>query len=378
MDWCRKNYHIELDELASRAGIKSGLLRRAYKGEMVLTAEQLWDLGETLDLEMSFMRKRDISKGEIRLPHFRAASCRPQPSTELMMLLGRMERHRGHFEGVLDESPRRNARRVKYPSQRSGAGYASKAKAVRRWLGISGDASFAELRGRVEAKDIMVFVSNSWRRWGTPVNGKGEDQFKGFALRHELLPIIFVAKEREERDQSFTLMHELAHLLLHKGDAIDGADSLDALLSRGNKQEQEANTLAGYILLSEEARGEVDVLPLEGKEVRKLGQELDRICKRHGAGKAAVLAYLAASRGAAAAARAHNCWTQSMKQSKKKTSKKEAEAESAKKIWDIFGYRYVTEVMDAEANERITTHKALVYMNVDLDTFQIMVKQKDS
>ncbi|MBF2759550.1 MAG: ImmA/IrrE family metallo-endopeptidase, partial [Ectothiorhodospiraceae bacterium AqS1] len=154
------------------------------------------------------------------------------------------------------------------------------APAAGRRLGQQGQGRAAELRARIEANDIMVFVSNSWRRWNIHLDSKGEERFKGFALRHEVLPIIFVAKERDERDQSFTLMHELAHLILHKADALDGEQSLVAL-SRENKQEFEANALASYILLSDEARREIDAVQVESKDAHKIGLALDRICKRH-------------------------------------------------------------------------------------------------
>lgn len=372
VEWCRKNYHIELDELAVRAGIKPDLLRRACNRERVLTGAQLRNMGRALDLGTYFFTaKMDVSKTEMRLPHFRAAACRPQPSTELMMLLGRMERHREYFDAVLDESPRRNARKPAYPRLRPDASWAGKARAVRKWLGISGAEGFAELRARIEDRDIMVFVSNSWRRWNIHVDSKGEERFKGFALRHEVLPIIFVAKEKDERDQSFTLMHELAHLILHKVDALDGEKSLVAL-SRENKQEFEANALASYILLSDEARREIDAVQVENKDTRKTGLALDRICKRHRVSKAAVLAYIVASKGATAAMRE---WT--AKQSSGKALKREVEIDAARKIWEIFGRRYVSEVLDAEAKQRLTTSTALDYMDVDLITFREVAKKKN-
>jgi Zn-dependent peptidase ImmA (M78 family) len=89
---------------------------------------------------------------------------------------------------------------------------------------------------------VLVFRSNGY-------NGKWqiakESPIIGFSLYDEVCPVIVVKKQDSETRQSFTLMHELGHLLLHKTSSID--DERDLQSHRGH--EREANAFAGYLLV---------------------------------------------------------------------------------------------------------------------------------
>ena len=226
LQWCLRHYCLTPAELAKRAGLKPSTVRRACGGEQGLTLQEMRAITKALELNsFFFIQENNISREEVRIPQFRAAAGQPRRTTE-MLLLSRTERRRRYFEGLFEDLPALKPRKVSYPQLRPGDGYEAKARMVRRWLKLSGGAGFAELRQKVEAKGILVFVGCGTGRWQVPKDGRGREQFKSFALRHEVLPIIFVAKERDERNQSFTLLHELAHLIMHQKDAIDGERSL--------------------------------------------------------------------------------------------------------------------------------------------------------
>nr|WP_269764215.1 ImmA/IrrE family metallo-endopeptidase [Pseudomonas syringae group genomosp. 3] len=70
----------------------------------------------------------------------------------------------------------------------------------------------------------------------------------GFSLYDYRCPLIFVKKQYFETLQTFTLMHELGHILLHKESSID--DDGDFHSTQGN--EREANQFAGIILVPDE------------------------------------------------------------------------------------------------------------------------------
>ena len=61
-------------------------------------------------------------------------------------------------------------------------------------------------------------------------------------------PVIVVKKQDHDSRQSFTLMHELGHILLHRASSID--DDSDLHASGG--EEREANAFAGHLLVPDE------------------------------------------------------------------------------------------------------------------------------
>jgi Zn-dependent peptidase ImmA (M78 family) len=67
----------------------------------------------------------------------------------------------------------------------------------------------------------------------------------GFSIHHDNYPVIVVRKENSEQRQLFTLMHELAHLLIHKTSWVDDRHDLESYAG----QEREANSLAGRVLV---------------------------------------------------------------------------------------------------------------------------------
>ena len=72
-----------------------------------------------------------------------------------------------------------------------------------------------------------------------------ENPILGFALYYSICPVIVVKKQSFNTQQSFTLMHELGHLLLHKTSSID--DAGDMYSHQG--MEREANAFAGHLLV---------------------------------------------------------------------------------------------------------------------------------
>ncbi|MBF2760850.1 MAG: ImmA/IrrE family metallo-endopeptidase, partial [Ectothiorhodospiraceae bacterium AqS1] len=300
LQWCLRHYCLTPEELAKRAGLRAATVRRASTGERDLTVKQMMALAAALDLGLFFlMEEESVSKDELRVPQFRAAGGQPPRTAEMMLLLARVEKHRGYFFDLFEDFPGWKRRKVAYPKLPAGDDYAAKAKAVRRWLRLSGGEDFAALRQKVEDKGVLVFVGSGGRRgrWQAPKDRRGRDQFKGFALRHEVLPIIFVAKEKDERSQSFTLLHELAHLIMHQKDAIDGEQSLASFngVSR-SRREAEANALASHVLLPERALRAIDAKALAGMAPAEIDAALRGVCEKHRVSAMVVLARLRAAR----------------------------------------------------------------------------------
>jgi Zn-dependent peptidase ImmA (M78 family) len=89
---------------------------------------------------------------------------------------------------------------------------------------------------------VLVFRSNGYSgKWQIPK----DNPILGFTLYDAVCPVIVVKKLPWESQQSFTLAHELGHLLLHRASSID--DEQDLYSYQG--KERDANAFAGHLLV---------------------------------------------------------------------------------------------------------------------------------
>ncbi len=114
------------------------------------------------------------------------------------------------------------------------------AERVRRWLSLDDPLSFDKLRERVEDKSVFVFLTSKYSGWS-----KIDREFRGLCISHSQLPIIIINDSDAHKAQSFTLIHELGHLL--KGNmAINNWQS-------DNQEESWCNAVAGSVLIPKES-----------------------------------------------------------------------------------------------------------------------------
>lgn len=99
--------------------------------------------------------------------------------------------------------------------------------------------SFAYLRGLVEDQGIFVLLAGDCGHWSTAIDVR---IFRGFAIADELAPFIVINDQDAKTAWSFTLLHELAHLLIGETGISGGAPQ------RG--VEQLCNDAAAAVLMS--------------------------------------------------------------------------------------------------------------------------------
>ena len=126
---------------------------------------------------------------------------------------------------------------------------ANKAAIVRDWLGINCKQvkvyNFKEYRHLIEEKGIFVLMSTEYEgEW--KVNQP--EKMSGFTMTHPQMPVIFITRTSDQQ-QTFTLFHELGHLLLHRDSFFDDADNF--LNSVDSKIEQEANDFSMHCFLTD-------------------------------------------------------------------------------------------------------------------------------
>lgn len=111
-------------------------------------------------------------------------------------------------------------------------------------------AAFTYLRALVERKGIFVLLAGDCGHWSTAID---VSVFRGFAIADPLAPFIVVNDQDAKAAWCFTLLHELAHLLLGETGVSGGPPQAGI--------EQLCNDTAAAVLLD---AAEVADLPLNG------------------------------------------------------------------------------------------------------------------
>jgi len=130
----------------------------------------------------------------------------------------------------------------------------------------SANAAFTYLRSLVEEQGVFVLLAGDCGHWSTAIE---VGIFRGFAIADPLAPFIVVNDQDAKSAWSFTLLHELAHLLLGVGGVSGGPPE--------GQIEKLCNDAAAAILLD---RAEIADLPLAGNaaDVRQIDALANRAC----------------------------------------------------------------------------------------------------
>lgn len=111
------------------------------------------------------------------------------------------------------------------------------ANAIRSWLKVKGNLEFPGWRSKLEQKGVFVFMTDKYQGWSHI-----EKEFRGLSIYHPVLPIIIVNDSDANKAQSFTLLHELGHLLKKK-------NAVDSWSDQNKEEEKWCDKLAGEILM---------------------------------------------------------------------------------------------------------------------------------
>jgi len=231
------------------------------------------------------------------------------------------------------------------------------AATVRAWLGLGTNPNeqrdFALYRTALEAKGVLVLRSMGYLgAWRFPPDSK----VLGFSLFYETCPIIVVRKQSAEPRQTFTLMHELAHLILHRKSSIVVENNLWARQGI----EREANAFAGQILVPDVFLNQISTaVPAN---VQGYEDWLQKYRTNWGVSTEVILRRLVDfGRLSNAQYEAYREWKRS--QPTPPVEEGGNRAYRHREPIHVFGQRYVRTVLDALNSQRITLHKASGFLD---------------
>ena len=244
--WCCADYSITPAELASELDIAPASMERVMTGHEGLTFIQLSKVAKYFGRGvLFFLEEEPVDEAMVRTAQFRTlANQKPDLAPSIKKMIEQAEKQREVYLSLLedlDETERQQFNPPVLPNNDP----RKAAFITRKWLALENKNSFDSYRAAVEKKGILTFRTNGYNgKWQIPK----ESPILGFTLYDSTCPVIVIKKQSWETQQSFTLMHELGHLLLHKSSSID--DDQDMFSIKG--RERDANAFAGNLLVPDE------------------------------------------------------------------------------------------------------------------------------
>jgi len=353
LQWALDDRDVAVEQLAGKTGIAESTLIQVLGGESGLTFKQLKKVSDYFGRGVLFFLEPGPAREEmVRSPQFRTLSNqKPNLPGEVKALIERVSRLREVYLDLLENEEDRP--RFDPPDLRNRTpGQA--AEAVRDWLGLDTETKpdFGTYRQAVENRGLLVFLSTGYAgTWKFPTDSR----IAGFSLYFRDCPLIAVRKQRPETRQSFTLMHELGHLLLHRDSFIDEED--DLFDRRG--REREANAFAGYLLVPDDVLAQIDdqTRPADPTEY---GDWLAEVTGRLGVSTEVILRRLLDANRLSQ--RDYQAYRQCVAAHPQAASDGGARWRDREPL-HMFGPRYVGSVLGALQSRQITLSKASSYLD---------------
>lgn len=341
-------------ELAAMLSIPGSTLERLLAGQESLTFNQLKKIAEFFGRGvLFFLDPSPVDAANVHTPQFRTiANQKTDLSPKVKTLIERVEKQRDIYLNLRESSRSLDEQPTFDPPDIANLDIAAAADRTREWLALTAQNTFDTYREAIERQGILVFRSNGYNgKWQIPK----DDPILGFNLFDEICPVIFIKKQYPTQ-QSFTLMHELAHVLLHRTSSIDDAQDLQAHAGR----ERDANAFAGRVLVPAQflssirdrerphSVGDFDDWLLTQR--RAWGVSAEVILRRlHDAGRLTQAQY-----------QAYRTWRQGVPGQVEDGGNRSYRHREPK---HIFGDHFVLTVLDALNSQNVTLNKASSYLD---------------
>ena len=366
LEWCCETLGMDVNAFHQEISIAKKTLEQAMQAKAVLSIKQLENIAKYFNRHLLFfLEPSDVVEERIYSLQFRTINNQqPIQSQKLRKFISTVETHRKVYLSLLEDLNIPISQAWQDDLRLSGS-LRKTADVVRHWLGLEIDDKFDDLRDAVEKKGIMVIVSNGYNgRW--QIDKK--DLTRGFCLNYDTLPIIAI-KKQSKGAQAFTLMHELAHLLLHKTSMLDNESAFHSYQGK----EKEANIFASNILMPDALLSEIDLDELQNLNIQAHDNYLAKFKKQWCVSGDAILYRLFLENKIT---QEHYQAYKNFKEEEKK--RREQEEQRQKELGNapiiprtyrhrepinMFGKTYVATVLDAQQNNHITLAKASTYLD---------------
>lgn len=247
--WARETSNLRINTAAKRLKIKPETLVKMEEGHNPVTISKLRQMANVYDRPLiAFFLPEPPTEAD-RIPDFRVLDARESPrwSPELLKAYRRVvgQRQIAIALAAADNEPLPIVDvRLDVSDDEEDAG-----NRVRQWLdppSLPGHDPYAILNGwirRIEEKGVLV----------TQVSNIAIEEMRGFSISEHPLPVIALNGSEFPRGKLFTLLHELVHILLHRGALCDLADHPAAPRDEDQGLEWFCNSVAAAVLMPRQA-----------------------------------------------------------------------------------------------------------------------------
>jgi len=363
LKWCMNTVEIDVHQLSSELHIAPSTLDLAMGKEEALSVKQLEHLANYFKRSLLFfIDPNDIQEEKIYTPQFRTINNqKPIHSSKLRAFIERAEKQRQIYMGLLEDLGKPINKNWQFDFSEGNAEIKIISANVRKWLDLPKSYDFNDLRQRVESKGIIVILSNGYNgQW--QIDKK--NPIRGFSLYYDVLPVIVIKKQVSKGAQAFTLMHELAHLLLHKESTIDNDE--DFYNYQG--KEKEANEFAGNVLIPDSFLVQINIEKLLRLELNEYSSFLADFKKQWCVSGRAILVRLLRN-GKISQQRYQNYVSFQDEKYSVEESRVKLDGRSAPRTYryrepiNVFGRDFVYAVFDSLYSKNITLAKASTYLD---------------
>jgi Zn-dependent peptidase ImmA (M78 family) len=231
--WAREEAGLSLDEAAKKISIKSERLLSCEQGTSQLTVNQLRALSSAYKRPLAFFYLPEPPPKSVGLRDFRRLPGEPRESESSPLRYEvRRARYRRQvaltlYEELGEEPP------TFAPVTNTAENPETVANQIREFLGITRDEQYAlrgdydalnQWRTAIEDRGVMVFQASKIDR----------REMRGFSISETLLPVIVTNVKDAPLGRVFTMIHELAHIMLRAGGLcnLEEAQTIEAFCNQ--------------------------------------------------------------------------------------------------------------------------------------------------
>jgi len=260
---CREQMALDIThvkkKIASIEDIEAGKKYPTFK--QLDTLANLYQVPRWVFISSELPEKYDFTKSMPAFRHFADREPTGFSDPKIRSLLTKVQRFRNLVIEIQDELGEPTHA---FNPPEPGKNIAEFAKIIRAWLDVNESIPFPEWKKKLEQKGIFIFMTSKYSGW----SHIDKEQFRGLSVYHPILPIIVINSSDAKKAQSFTLLHELGHLVKEEN-ALDGWEP------HSKAEEKWCDELAGEILMPEELFSEeVSGRQIENiRDVEKLSEK---------------------------------------------------------------------------------------------------------
>ncbi|MCK5001274.1 MAG: ImmA/IrrE family metallo-endopeptidase [Anaerohalosphaera sp.] len=246
---CREQVGMDLLEVKKKvpkiAEIEQGTQKPTFK--QLETLAKLYRVPRWVFIAESLPEEYQFAKAVPAFRQFVDSDTEAFDDSKVRGLVARVERFRSLIlelredmsEAVAVFSP---------PRIQQNANLSDIARQIEEWLNIPARRpDFPQWKAMLEEKGVFIFMTSKYKGW----SHIERDLLRGMAIYHSTLPIIIINDSDARKAQSFTLFHELGHLLRKE-------NALDDWKEKNIRTEKWCDKLAGNVLMpADKFRGTV-------------------------------------------------------------------------------------------------------------------------